>query len=154
MLEKGESAPDFELPNQDGDTVRLSDYEGRTVVLYFYPMAGTEDCTREAEAFQETYDEFADRDVAVLGVSTDDVEDVRSFHESNGFPFDLLSDADGSVARAYGTYGEPEVDGEVYEIAYRHTYVVDGDGTVAAVYEDVDPATHAADVLADLESAS
>lgn len=152
MLETGEPAPDFELPNQANQSVNLSDYEGRTVVLYFYPMADTPDCTQEAKAFRDDYDEFEDRDIVVLGVSTDGLEDVRSFHGDHDLPFDLLSDADGGVSRAYETYGEPEMGGDVYEIAYRHTYVIDENGTIAAVYEDVTPETHAQEVLDDIEA--
>lgn len=150
MLEPQQPAPDFELENQDGEPVALSDFQGQPVVLYFYPKADTPGCTVEAQGFRDHWAAFEDRDVAVLGVSNDPVEDLKAFQEKYDLPLTLLSDEDGTVASAYETYGTTEIRGETWEIAFRNTYLVDADGTIARVYEDVDPDGHAEALLADL----
>jgi peroxiredoxin Q/BCP len=151
MLEKGDPAPAFELPDQDGNSVELSDFKGKRVVLYFYPKAGTEGCTLEAQEFDESWEEFERRDVQVLGVSTDSVDEIAAFRDDLGLPFPLLSDEDGSVAKEYGTFGTTDVDGETFEIAFRNTYVIGPDGTIEAVYEGVSPEGHADELLADID---
>lgn len=153
MLEPGEPAPDFELPNHEGDPVRRSDFEGETLILYFYPKAGTEGCTAQACSFRDNWDAFAETDVQVAGVSTDPVEELRAFRDRRNLPFPLLSDEDGEVARAYDSFERMEMDGETYEIASRNTFVIDESGTIAAVYEDVSPENHAAEMLAAVEEA-
>lgn len=150
MLQPGEEAPDFELTNHDGEPVSLTDYAGQRVVLYFYPKADTRGCTIEAESFRDRWDEFAERDVVVLGVSADPVEDIAAFREKYDLPFTLLSDPDGAVASAYETYGTAEIQGEEWEIAFRNTYLIDENGTVERVYEDVDPEGHAEEILSGL----
>lgn len=149
MLAQGEAAPDFELPDQNGDTVRLSDYEGQRVVLYFYPKAHTGGCTTEAVGFRDAWGEFEAADVAVIGVSADSVDDIASFKQEHDLPFPLLSDPDGEMASKYETFGSTEIRGDTYEIAFRNTYVIDEDGVIARVYEDVDPEGHAREILAD-----
>jgi peroxiredoxin Q/BCP len=151
MLETERKAPDFELPNQDDDPVRLSDFEGQRVVLYFYPKAGTEGCTLEAQEFDESWEEFAERDIQVLGVSTDTVEENAKFQEQLGLPFPLLSDEDGAVAERYETFGTTEVDGETFEIAFRNTYIIGPDGIIEATYEGVSPEGHADQILDDID---
>lgn len=151
MLQTGETAPDFELPNQDGETVRLSDFEDERVVLYFYPRADTPGCTIQAQQFRDEHDSFRDLDAVVLGVSNDPVDALGPFREKYDLPFDLLSDEDGNVARAYDSHGTVEMAGEEHEIAMRNTYVVGPDRTILAAYEGVDPQDNAEDVLADLE---
>ena len=150
MLDPGQPAPDFELVDHEGRSVRLSDYEGQHVVLYFFPRAGTPGCTTEACGFRDRFEAYEAHDVAVLGVSNDAVEDLAEFAAEHDLPFRLLSDPDGAVASEYGTYGTAEVRGEVYEIAFRNTYLIDPDGTIAAVYEDVTPEGHAEEILATL----
>lgn len=153
MLETGSEAPAFELHNQDGERVRLADFEGERVVLYFYPRANTRGCTIEAQGFRDEHAAFRDLDAVVLGVSNDPVEDLGPFREEHDLPFDLLSDEDGTVAEQYDTYGTVELqDGETTEIAFRNTYVIGPDGTIERTYESVDPSGHADDVLADLRS--
>lgn len=150
MLEPGTEAPDFELPDQDGEQVSLSDFEGRRVVLYFYPRADTPGCTKEACSFRDTWEEFEERDVVVLGVSNDPVENLGPFAEKYDLPFTLLSDEDGSVATAYDSYGTIEIEGETYDIALRNTFLVGPDGQIEAVYEDVSPEGHAEEILEDI----
>jgi len=152
MLDVGDEAPAFELPDQDGEPVALADYRGRHVVVYFYPRAGTEGCTTEACGFRDEWDRYADADVAVLGVSDDPVADLGPFREEHDLPFPLLSDEDGGVSRAYDSYGEKNVFGNVVEGVFRNTFVVGPEGDVVAVFENVDPEGHADEVLAAVET--
>ncbi|MFB6138083.1 MAG: thioredoxin-dependent thiol peroxidase [Halobacteriaceae archaeon] len=155
MLEVGTEAPAFELANQDGDPVALADHRGEWVVLYFYPRAATEGCTTEARGFRDEREALADRDAVVLGVSDDPVADLADFADEEDLPFDLLSDPDGEVASAYDSYGEKTTFGNTDDGVFRNTYVVDPDGHVAAVFEDVSPDGHAGavlDVLDDLQA--
>ncbi len=149
MLEPGDAAPDFELPNQNGEPVRLADQEG-LVVLYFYPRADTPGCTTQACSFRDNWDAYEDRGIPVFGISDDPVEDLADFAEKYDLPIDLLSDEDGSVAEQYGSYGEKNVFGNVVEGVFRNTYVV-RDGVVEAAYRSVDPEGHAEVLLADLD---
>jgi peroxiredoxin Q/BCP len=150
MLDVGESAPEFELPDQHDDTVSLADFEGQQVVLYFYPRADTPGCTKEACSFRDSWDEYEERGVQVLGVSDDPPEDLADFAEKHDLPFPLLSDEDGRVASAYDSYGEKNVFGNTVDGVFRNTYVVGPDGTIEAVYEGVDPEGHAEEILAAL----
>ena len=148
MLESGDDAPDFELPNQDSETVRLSDLEGR-VILYFYPRADTAGCTTEACGFRDNWDAYEDRGIDVLGVSDDSVSDLADFAEKHDLLIELLSDEDGEVASRYDSYGEKNMFGNTFDGVFRNTYVI-RDGEVEAVYESVDPEGHAGAILADL----
>ena len=150
MLDVGDDAPDFELPDQDGETATLAEYEGQRVVLYFYPRADTPGCTTEACGFRKAWDEFQERDVAVLGVSDDPIPDLAAFAEEYDLPFRLLSDEDGAVASAYDSYGEKEMFGNTFDGVFRNTYVIGPDATITRVYEGVSPDGHAAEILDDL----
>lgn len=150
MPVEGNVAPDFELPDQDGRPVQLSDYWGQRVVLYFYPMADTPGCTKEACSFRDVYDKLEKHGVAVFGVSTDTVEEVKAFAEKYDLPFRLLADPEGEVARRYDSFTVTEIRGEKWEVAERNTFLLDEEGTVATVYENVSPEAHAEDVLNDL----
>jgi peroxiredoxin Q/BCP len=151
MLDVGETAPEFELPDQHGETVSLADYRGRRVVVYFYPRADTPGCTTEACEFRDRLDAFADRDVAVLGVSDDPVDDLEAFAGAYDLEFPLLSDESGAVAAAYDSYGEKNVSGRTVDGVFRNTYVVGPDGRIELAYEGVSPEGHAAEILADLD---
>jgi len=150
MLEAGQPAPAFELPDQDGEPVSLSAYRGQRVVLYFYPRADTPGCTAEACGFRDAWGEYEDRDVVVLGVSNDPVDALAEFAEKYDLPFRLMSDEDGAVAERYDSFGEIEHEGEIYDIALRNTFLIGPDGDLEAVYEGVDPEGHADEVIADL----
>lgn len=154
MLEPGEAAPEFHLPNQHGDSVSLSEYEGEYVVLYFYPRADTPGCTTEACGFRDAWAEYEERGVAVFGISDDPVEDLADFADEYDLPFDLLSDEDGEVSAAYDSYGEKNVFGNRVTGVFRNTYVVGPDGTVERAYEGVSPEGHADELLADLDELS
>lgn len=147
MLEPGDDAPSFELPNQDGTAVSLDSFRGNRVVLYFYPRADTPGCTTEACGFRDHWDAFADRDIVVLGVSDDPVDDLGPFREKHGLPFDLLSDEAGDVATAYESYGEKSMYGNTFMGVFRNTYVIDPDGTIDLVFENVSPDGHAQEIL-------
>ncbi|MFB6112183.1 MAG: thioredoxin-dependent thiol peroxidase [Halobacteriaceae archaeon] len=151
MITAGEVAPTFTLPDQDGTEVSLSAFRGQYVVLYFYPEASTRGCTIEARSFRTEWDAFTDLEVPVVGISMDDVEDIAAFAEAESLPFTLLADADGEVARDYGVYAEREIQGESTELALRTTVIVDPDGQVVRVFEDVAPEDHAQEVLEAVE---
>ena len=151
MIEAGQTAPEFTLPDQDGNPVSLDDYKGQTVVLYFYPKADTPGCTTQACGLRDTISEFNDVGAAVLGISPDPVKRVKKFHEGQGLNFTLLADEDHAVADLYGVWAEKSMYGKTYWGAQRSTFIVDADGKVAHVIEKASPKTHAADVLAALE---
>lgn len=150
MLDVGTEAPGFELPDQDGELVSLSDYRGQRVVLYFYPRANTEGCTMQAQSFRDNWDAFEERDVAVLGVSDDGVSELKEFEREHDLPITLLSDEHGEVATIYDSYGEKQMFGNTFDGVFRNTYVVGPDGTIELAYEGVSPEDHAEEILADL----
>ena len=148
MLDTGTEAPAFELQNHRGESVSLADFEGRPVVVYFYPRANTSGCTVQAKEFRDAIDAFADHDAVVLGISDDPVDYLTDFASAYDLPFDLLSDEDGSVSSAYDSYGEKQAYGNTYEGVFRNTYVIDGSGTIRERFESVSPEGHADEVLA------
>ncbi len=152
MLDVGDDAPEFELPNQHGETVRRSDFEGERLVVYFYPRADTDGCTTEACEFEAARPQFADRDVSIVGISDDPVDDLAAFGDKYDLGFDLLADDQGQVSTLYDSYGEKHMFGNRFDGVFRNTYLIGPDGTIEAVYEGVTPAGHAADVLAEVES--
>jgi peroxiredoxin Q/BCP len=151
MIETGSRAPDFELPDQDGNRVRLSDYAGQTVVLYFYPKADTPGCTTQACGLRDSISDFNEAGAVVLGVSPDPVARVKKFHDGQGLNFTLLADEDHAVCDLYGVWAEKSMYGRTYWGAQRSTFIVGADGTVLHVIDKASPKTHAADVLALLD---
>jgi peroxiredoxin Q/BCP len=143
MFTEGDRAPDFELSDHRGEPVRLSDYRGQRVVLYFYPKADTPGCTKEACSFRDAYDDLEEQGVTVLGVSTDSVDELEAFADKYDLPFQLLSDPDGEVARAYESLASES------PVAERNTFVIDEEGQIASVYEGVSPEGHAEKILQD-----
>ena len=150
MLEPGDDAPDFSLPNQDGEAVSLSEIPGEYTVVYFYPRADTPGCTTEACSFRDDWDAYEEAGVSVVGISDDPVEDLAEFREKYDLPFDLLSDEDGEVSAAYDSYGEKNVFGNQVMGVFRNTFVVDDEGKIVEAYEGVDPENHADEILGDL----
>jgi peroxiredoxin Q/BCP len=142
MHEPGAAAPDFELPDQDGQPVRLSELRGRTVVLYFYPKADTPGCTTQACGIRDRGPEYEAAGAVVLGVSPDSVEDVKKFHDKQSLNFTLLADADHAVCEQYGVWGEKSMYGRTYMGATRATYIIGPDQTIARVFPKVSPKTH------------
>jgi len=142
MLEAGQDAPDFTLPDQNGNPVKLSDLKGQTVVLYFYPRADTPGCTIQACGVRDRSGEYAEAGARVLGVSPDEVDAVKKFADKFDLDFTLLADADHAVADAYGTWGEKSMYGKKYMGVARATFLIDPDGKIAKVFPKVSPKTH------------
>ncbi|MEA2153448.1 MAG: thioredoxin-dependent peroxiredoxin [Solirubrobacteraceae bacterium] len=153
MVEPGERAPDFELPDQDGRPVRLSDFHGSPVVVYFYPKAATPGCTTQAFGVRDHRAAYADARAVVLGISPDPVAKLKKFHEKEGLNFALLADEGHRVADAYGVWVEKSMYGRTYFANERTTFVIASDGTVAEVLRKVKPAEHDELVLAALAQA-
>jgi peroxiredoxin Q/BCP len=141
-LSVGTKAPSFTVKDTNGNTVNLSDYAGKTVILYFYPKDDTPGCTKEACSFRDYYNDYQSKDITVFGVSMDDEASHQKFTEKFSLPFPLLADINGELTKAY------DVDGGGY--SKRVTYVIDGEGTIIKVYDTVKTDTHATDILADL----
>ena len=138
-LAVGTIAPNFTTTDDAGKTVSLSDFVGKTVVLYFYPKDDTPGCTKEAQSFRDNYAEYQGKEMVVLGVSQDDQASHKLFKEKYGLPFQLLVDTDGAITKAY------DVDGGGY--SKRVTYVIDSTGKIAHVDTAVNTSTHAQDIL-------
>jgi thioredoxin-dependent peroxiredoxin len=142
MIETGQPAPDFQLPDQDGEPVRLSDLRGQTVVLYFYPKADTPGCTTQACGIRDHQTDYDAAGAKVLGVSPDPVKAIKKFHGGQGLGFTLLADEDHAVCELYGVWGEKSMYGRTYMGAQRATFIIDASGTVAKVFPKVSPKTH------------
>ena len=142
MVGVGQSAPDFELPDQNGEPVRLSDQRGQRIVLYFYPKADTPGCTTQACGIRDHAADYDAADAVVLGISPDSVKDVKKFADKFDLRFHLLADADHAVAEAYGVWVEKHRYGRTYWGNERTTFVIDADGQVAEVLRNVKPAQH------------
>lgn len=147
MLEIGKKAPEFSLPDKNGDIVSLSSFRGRRVVLYFYPKDNTPGCTRQACAFAGTYNEFKEKDVEVIGISRDSVASHVKFAEKYGLPFILLADTELDVIKAYGVWQERKLYGKVSFGVVRTTFIIDKDGNIEAIMPKVKPDTNAAEIL-------
>jgi peroxiredoxin Q/BCP len=143
-LEAGTIAPEFTLPDQRGASVSLSDYRGQKVILYFYPEAMTEGCTKEACDFRDNFNSLKSAGYVVLGVSRDEPEKLARFAEQEGLNFTLLSDPDRAVHEAYGVWGEKSLYGKIVTGVIRSTFVIDEDGTVAVPLYSVKATGHVA----------
>jgi peroxiredoxin Q/BCP len=147
-LDVGQPAPEFELPDQQGQLHSLEDYRDQWIVLYFYPKDDTPGCTTEACEFRDNIFAYRELNAQILGVSLDDVDSHRKFAEEYSLPFPLLADTEGAAADAYGV--KTKMMG--WTVAKRQTFLIDPDGNIAMHYEKVDPDEHSAQVLADLKS--
>jgi peroxiredoxin Q/BCP len=154
MIEEGDQAPDFELPDQDGRTVRLSDSRGQQTVVYFYPKADTPGCTTQACGVRDHRADYAKVGSVVLGISPDSVAKVKRFHDKYDLDFALLADEGHAVADAYGVWAEKSMYGKTYFGNERTTFIVDPAGKVAQILRKVKPAEHDALVLAALLQAT
>ena len=148
MLEIGMKAPDFSLPDKDGNTVRLSDFQGKKVVLYFYPKDNTPGCTRQACAFAASYEQFKAQDATVIGISKDSAASHLKFAQKYDLPFILLSDPELQAIQAYGVWQEKKLYGKVSMGVVRTTYIIDEQGIIEKVMPKVKPDTNAAEILA------
>jgi peroxiredoxin Q/BCP len=147
MLKEGDKAPDFKAKDQDGRDVKLSDFKGKRVVLYFYPKDDTPGCTKEACSFRDADDVFNAKGIKVLGVSTDDEKSHQKFISKYQLPFDLLADTDKKIVEAYGVWGEKSMYGKKYMGTVRKTFLIDN-GKIVKIFDKVNVAEHADEVLA------
>ncbi|AHC16570.1 thioredoxin-dependent thiol peroxidase [Salinispira pacifica] len=145
--EAGSKAPDFSAVNQNGETVSLSDFAGKKVVLYFYPKDNTPGCTKEACSLRDNHSEIQKRGAVVLGVSRDGEKSHSNFIEKFSLPFDLLVDKDLTVHKAYGAYGEKNMYGKKSEVAFRYTFVIDEGGIIQKVFKKVKTDAHGEEIL-------
>jgi thioredoxin-dependent peroxiredoxin len=142
MLQAGDKAPDFELPDQNGDSVKLSDLKGQAVVLYFYPRADTPGCTTQACGVRDRGADYRKAGARVIGISPDEVGAVGKFAGKFDLDFTLLADADHAVAEAYGAWVEKSMYGKKYMGVQRATFLIDPEGEIAKVFPKVSPKTH------------
>lgn len=152
MLDVGTKAPEFTLPDKDGNSVSLSDFAGKKVVLYFYPKDNTPGCTRQACAFAGAYEEFKKINTVVIGISKDSVASHQKFAEQHSLPFILLSDPDLAVIQTYGVWQEKKLYGKVSMGVVRSTFIIDENGMIEKVVPKVKPDTNAVDILAYLNA--
>ena len=150
MLNVGDTAPDFSLPDQDGKERRLSDFRGKKVVLYFYPKDNTSGCTTEAVGFRDIAEKFADNNAVVIGVSKDSVNSHRKFADKYSLPFILLADEDKKAIDLYGVFKEKKMYGKTVMGVKRTTFVIDEYGVIERIYSDVKAAGHAEEVYCSL----
>ena len=152
MLKENTKATDFTLSNQFGEPVNLHDFLGQTIVLYFYPKDDTPGCTKEACTFVAAYEGFKNRNITVIGISKDSVKSHQKFAEKYQLPFQILADPDLTAIQAYDVWQEKKLYGKTYMGIVRCTYIIDETGMIKKVYEKVTPASHAQDILNDLEA--
>ena len=147
MLEVGMKAPQFTLPDKDGNMVSLTDFIGKKVVLYFYPKDNTPGCTRQACAFAGAYESFKDNDIVVIGISKDSVASHKKFAEKYDLPFILISDKELDAIQAYGVWREKKLYGKVSMGVVRTTFIIDENGNIEKIMPKVKPDTNAAEIL-------
>lgn len=147
MLEVGTKAPEFTLPDKDGNPVSLTDFAGKKVVLYFYPKDNTPGCTRQAYTFAGAYEDFKKINAVVIGVSKDSVASHQKFVEKHGLPFILLSDPELTAIQAYGVWQEKKLYGKVSMGVVRSTFVINENGMIEKAMPKVKPDTNAAEIL-------
>jgi peroxiredoxin Q/BCP len=150
-LKVGDKAPDFKSVDQNNNTVNLSDYKGKKVILYFYPKDNTPGCTLEACDFRDNYQSLKSKGFEVLGVSTDDEKSHKKFETKFDLPFTLIADTDKSIVESYGVWVEKSMYGKTYMGTNRKTFVIDGQGIISAIINKVDTKYSSQQVLAALE---
>ena len=153
-LTEGQKAPDFTAKDQNGNSVSLKDFRGKKVVLYFYPEDDTPGCTKEACNFRDDYSAYEKAGVVILGVSPDDVASHVKFKKKFQLQFPLLADEGHKICDAYGVWGPKKFVGKSYEGVLRTTFLIDGNGNIVRVFENVRPAEHSAELLSVLGAAS
>ena len=150
-LEIGDQAPAFTLPNDSGETTSLSNYQGKRVLVYFYPRANTPGCTTEACDFRDSLTQLNDLGIEVVGISPDTVDKLVAFREKNNLTFPLLADPDKNVLKEWGAFGEKKNYGKIVEGVIRSTFLVDTDGTIELALYNVRATGHVARVIRELE---
>lgn len=150
MLEIGTKAPDFTLPDQNGNMHSLSEYRGKKVILYFYPKDNTAGCTKQACGFAERYPQFTEKGAVVLGISKDSVASHKKFEEKYGLPFTILSDPELAAIQAYDVWQEKKNYGKTYMGVVRSTYLIDENGKIVKAFEKVKAADNPEQMLGEL----
>ena len=150
LLATGDKAPEFNLPNQDGDDIALDNFKGSKIILWFYPKASTPGWTIEGQGFRDELQKFTDMDIHIIGVSADSIKKQKNFCDKQNFSFDLLSDESHSMLESYGVWGLKKFMGREYMGISRVTYLINEDGFIEQVYNKVNTKTHAQDILNDL----
>ena len=150
MLKEGMKAPNFSLEDQNGDLVKLKDFEGKKILLWFYPKASTPGWTIEGQRLRDEFQNFKQANTAVLGMSADTVKSQNNFCNKQNFPFQLLSDTEKTTIRAYEAIGMKKMYGREYEGIFRISYLIDEKGIIEKVYSKVKPKEHASEVLKDI----
>ncbi len=150
MLEVGVKAPDFTLPDQNGDLHSLSEYKGKKIILYFYPKDNTPGCTKQACGFAERYPQFIEKGAVVLGISKDSVASHKKFEEKYGLPFTILSDPELVAIQAYDVWQEKKNYGKTYMGVVRTTYLIDEEGKIAKAFDKVKAADNPEQMLGEL----
>ncbi|MBZ9729209.1 thioredoxin-dependent thiol peroxidase [Salegentibacter sp. JZCK2] len=148
-LEAGDKAPEFSVKDQDGNTVKLSDFKGKKLVLFFYPKASTPGCTAEACNLRDNWERFQEKGYAILGVSADTQKKQSNFKNKYEFPFPLLADEDKEVIQAYGVWGPKKFMGKEYDGIHRTTFIIDEDGKIEEVIKKVKTKEHTAQILSE-----
>jgi thioredoxin-dependent peroxiredoxin len=148
MLKEGSTAPAFNTTDAGGNAVRLKDFRGQKVVLYFYPKDDTPGCTKEACSFRDAYADFKKQGIKVLGISPDNEKSHTKFADKFSLPFNLLTDKDHAIAEAYDSYGQKKFMGRTYMGVFRKTFLIDEKGKIKRIFEKVKPDEHAGEVLA------
>ena len=149
MLKVGDKVPDFSANDQDGNTINLRDYKGKSLVVFFYPKADTPGCTAEACNLRDNYKELKDKGFELLGVSADSEKKQTNFKKKYNFPFPLLADEDHTVINTFGVWGPKKFMGREYDGIHRTTFVINGDGVVEKVIDKVKTKDHATQLLED-----
>lgn len=147
MVSLGKKAPDFTLPDQDGNKIKLSDLKGKYVVLYFYPKDDTPGCTKEACNFRDSFPQFSNIDAVILGISPDSVASHKKFSEKYKLPFKILADEDKKVVEKYGVWKEKSMYGKKYMGVERTTFIIDPEGKIKKIFPKVKVDNHHKEVL-------
>ena len=148
-LEAGDTAPEFSVEDQDGNTVKLSDFKGKKLVLFFYPKASTPGCTAEACNLRDNWERFQEKGYAILGVSADTQKRQSNFKNKYEFPFPLLADENKEVIQAYGVWGPKKFMGKEYDGIHRTTFIIDEEGKIEEVIKKVKTKEHTAQILSE-----
>lgn len=152
-LKENEKAPDFTAKDQNGNTIKLSDFKGKKVILYFYPKDNTPGCTKEACDFRDNYADLTKQGFEVIGVSPDDEKSHQKFIDKFDLPFTLIADTDQKVCNAYGVWGEKKFMGKVYDGVHRTTFIIDESGNIEKILKKVDTKASTKQVMEALEKA-
>ncbi|MFN7119059.1 MAG: thioredoxin-dependent thiol peroxidase [Saprospiraceae bacterium] len=150
-LKEGDKAPDFTGVNENGEPVSLSDFQGKKLILFFYPKADTPGCTAEACSLRDAYSELKDKGFELLGVSVDTARKQGNFKKKYNLPFPLLADTDQNVVKAYGVWGPKQMFGKTYDGINRTTFVIDENGVIQKIFTKVETANHAEQILNEME---